>query len=276
MKVLHWLSTIAIPVAACNELLSRPSFTVPALAQIRGILSQIEAPIISALTERVNLRTDPAIYADGGKRLLEFINARENASAASGRFDYGKLEYPFTLSPIAPDSATGNDTFPPGRFHQDSFSGNANLTSFYVDTLVPDFFQAPSSFFFHLDNSTLNDDAAMNLDATLLALLSHRAHIGKIVAEAKYAANVTAYTPLILSDSSEEIRVLLTNTTQEASVLTHASNSTSTFTGAWIGSGATVPGTFAANLQNATANLYRHLIDLTTEIEVQYLLERLQ
>lgn len=75
---------------------------------------------------------------------------------------------------------------------------------------------------------------------------------------------------MILSNSSEEIRVLLTNTTQEASVLTHASNSTSTFTGAWIGSGATVPGTFAANLQNATANLYRHLIDLTTEIEVQY------
>ena len=128
----------------------------------------------SALTERVNLRTDPAIYADGGKKLLEFINARENVAAASGRFDYGKLEYPLTLSLIAPDSATGNDTFPPGRFHQDSFSGNPNLTSFYVGTLVPNFFQAPSSFFFHLDNSTLNDDAAMNLDATLLALLSHR------------------------------------------------------------------------------------------------------
>ncbi|ETW80149.1 hypothetical protein HETIRDRAFT_428410 [Heterobasidion irregulare TC 32-1] len=144
------------------------------IAKILLKTGDIEVKVLIFVRVGSSYCTDPAIYADGDKRLLEFINARENASAASGRFDYGKLEYPFALSPIAPDSATKNDTLPPGRFHQDSFNGNANLISFYVGTLVPDFFQAPTSFFFHLDNSTLNDDAAMNLEAILLALLSHR------------------------------------------------------------------------------------------------------
>lgn len=91
----------------------------------------------------------------------------------SGRFDYGKLEYPFTLPLIAPDHATPQNPFLPGRFHQDSFTGNPNLISFYLNTLVP-LFNSPTSVFFHLDDSTQNDDAALNLDATLLALLSHR------------------------------------------------------------------------------------------------------
>ncbi|THH20939.1 hypothetical protein EW146_g511 [Bondarzewia mesenterica] len=295
MKWTTLLFSITVSQFAFSNANSRPFLPVPNLTEIRNILSQLEAPIVrqvfaadstqvfrfttgfnvSAITERINLSADPAIYEDGGKRLLGFIHAREIVADASGRFKYGKLEYPFTLPLIFPDHATQSNPFPPGRFHQDTFSGNANLTSFYVNTLVPEFFTSQTSYFFHLDNSTVNNDAAMNLDATLLALLSHRAHIGKIVAETKFASNVTGYTPLIQSNNSEAIRTLLTNTTQETGVLAQASNAADEFSTAWIGSGALVPGAFAGDLRNATARLFRELIDLTTEVEVQYVSEKL-
>ena len=105
--------------------------------------------------------------------MLQFLAPRERAAAESGRYDYGKLEYPFTLPIVAPDRTTKANQFAPGRFHQDTFSGNANLTKFYVSALVP-FLNSTTSFFYHLDNSTRNDDAVFNLDATLLTLLSNR------------------------------------------------------------------------------------------------------
>lgn len=81
---------------------------------------------------------------------------------------------------------------------------------------------------------------------------------------------MTGFTPLIEAQDSEGIRALVTNTTQEAGVLSQASTAASAFSDAWIHAGALVPSTFASNLQNATAMLFRELIDITTEIEVQY------
>ncbi|KAJ3559076.1 hypothetical protein NM688_g565 [Phlebia brevispora] len=223
----------------------------------------------SVLTERMNLANDPSVYASDGARLLEFIALRERVAAASGRFAYGKLEYPFTLPIVSPDKITPSSPFPPGRFHQDMFSGNPNITKFYVTTLVP-FFNSSTSYFYHLDNSTWNLDAVFNLDATLLALLSHRAHIGKVVAETKYASNVTGFTQLIKARDADGIRTLVTNTTQEAGVLAQAATAVSAFTEAWVSSGALVPDTFGSTLQQAAAVLFRELIDITTEIEIQY------
>ncbi|GJE89845.1 chorismate mutase [Phanerochaete sordida] len=268
-------AAITLPSLAVLAHVDRPTLTVPGLVQIRDILAQLEAPIISTLTERINLATDPTLYSNNGKGLLRFLEQHEVISAASGRYDYGKLEYPFTLPPVAPDVSTSRNAFPPSRFHQDSFSGNENITAFYLNTLVP-LFTSKSSFYYHLDNSTINHDAVLNLDATLLALLSHRAHIGKIVAETKYASNVTGFTDLIKAQDAAGIRVLVTNTTQESGVLSQASTAAAAFSDAWSKSGALVPGSFASNLQNATAKLFRELIDITTEIEVQYLLQRLR
>ncbi|EKM58646.1 uncharacterized protein PHACADRAFT_27093 [Phanerochaete carnosa HHB-10118-sp] len=274
----HPLSLVTLPIAICAVLAgatgTRPVLTVPGLVQIRDILAQLEAPIVSTLTERINLATNHSLYANGGQELLSFLKQREVVSAASGRYDYGKLEYPFTQPLIAPDISTPSNPFPPGRFHQDSFSGNGNITAFYIDTLVP-FFSSPTSYYYHLDNSTIDDDAVLNLDATLLALLSHRAHIGKIVAETKYESNVTGFTTLIEAQDSAGTRVLVTNTTQEAGVSSQAFTAAAAFSDAWLDAGALVSNDFASNLQNATAKLFRELIDITTEIEIQYLLQRL-
>lgn len=97
-----------------------------------------------------------------------------------------------------------------------------------------------------------------------------RAHIGKIVAETKFASNVTVFTSFIQQNDVKSIRDAITNTTQEAGVLSQASNAAAAFAGAWATSGALLSGSFANDLQNATETLFRKLIDVTTEIEIQY------
>ncbi|THH27199.1 hypothetical protein EUX98_g6989 [Antrodiella citrinella] len=237
-RVVFIACTIGSAFSASNDTIaSSPSFTVPTLIQIRDILSALEAPIISALTERLNLATDPVLYTNGTE-LAAYLKPREVTAEALGRYAYGNLEYPFTLGQVVePDVTTTLNPFPPGRFHQDTYSGNPALFSFYLSTVVP-LLNSTTSFFYHLDNSTLDDDAALNLDATILALLSHRSAIGKIVAESKFASDPTSFTPLIQAGNSSQIRVLLTNTTQEAGVLAQAATAAQAFSSAWVTSGA--------------------------------------
>ena len=147
------------------------------------LVRRLHELFFSVLTERMNLVTDPALYQHEGVRLRAYIAPRELIAARTGRFDYGKLEYPYALPILPPDRATRTNSFPPGRFHQDTFSGNANITAFYLKTLVP-LLNSTTSFYYHLDNSTQNDDAALNLDATLLGLLSRRcAHLSRALRE---------------------------------------------------------------------------------------------
>ncbi|KAL4252148.1 Chorismate mutase [Abortiporus biennis] len=268
-------ATTADTASVDSIIANRPTLTVPSLVQIRDILAQLEAPIISALTERLQLATDSSLYSNNGAKLKAFLGAIELADGALGRYAYGKLEYPYVATALAPspDKTSKSVTFPAGRFHQDSFTGNSNLTAFYLQTLVP-LFNSTTAYYYHLDNSTVDPAAIFHADATLLQLLSHRAHIGKIVAETKFAGNVTGYTPLIQAGDDTSIRVLLTNTTQEAGVLAQASTAATSFSNAWVGSGALVSTQFASNLQNAAAKVFRELIDITTEIEIQYLLAR--
>ncbi|TFK69861.1 chorismate mutase [Pluteus cervinus] len=277
--------TFAITLAApCFAAQLRPGLTVPTLTQVRGILALLEAPIISTLVSRAALPAEASLYSNGGQDLLAYIAKKEKVASSAGRFDYGTLEYPFTLPLVRPDRTTNKNTFPPGRFHQDTFSPNSNLTTFYINTLVP-LIQAAnvaagsSSVFFHMASPTPADvDAKYNLDATLLALLSHRASIGKIVAESKFASNTTGFIPLIESKDVSTIRILLTNTTQESVVLATADAAAQEVANAW-GEAQTFPVevqmAFTSSVQEAVAKLFRELIDVTTLVEVKYLLQRL-
>jgi chorismate mutase len=260
---------------------TRPFFAVPTLTEIRDILAQLEAPIVSTLVQRFSLPVDPSLYAIGDASALhKFLVGREEAAQALGRYDYGTLEYAYTLPVVAPDVASAADPFPPGRFHQDTFTGNANLTAFYTGTLVPLLNTSTTGFFFHLSNTSSapdakDTDAALGVDVALLQLLSNRAHIGKVVAESKYAGNASLYTPLIHAQNSSAIRTLLTNTTQETQVLQQADAAAVALATAWTAAGELVPATFETSVRSATAKVFRELIDITTEIEIEYLLQRL-
>ncbi|KZS87834.1 chorismate mutase [Sistotremastrum niveocremeum HHB9708] len=279
----------SLAAAAATTASTKPQtvFTVPGLTQIREILALLEAPIISTLVARAALPVDLSLYSSN-LTLLEFIAPRELIGELTGRFDYGTLEFPYTLPGPPADKISKVNPFTPGTFHLDKFTPNSNLTVFYTKTLIPlikaanEALATPassSSVFFHLNNVTNPDiDSALNLDATLLALLAHRSSIGKIVGETKYASNVTAYTPLIKAKDADSIRVLLTNVAQETSVLTEAAADSFTFAQDWeVAQGATNASTtaFITALQAAAAATYRELIDITTEVEIQYILARL-
>lgn len=274
------VTTVAQIIGA--DTASQASFSVPTLVQIRDILAQLEAPIISTLVQRFALPVNSDLYQGSPSTLQVYLATRETLALVHGRYKYGTLEYAFTFPTIVPDKTTAENTFPPGIFHQDSFVGNSNLTAFHTQILVPLLNATTSPYFFHLANSTTNatpdptrDDAALSLDVTLLQLLSNRAHIGKVVAESKFAGDPVTYTNLIQAKNSTGIRTLLTNTTQETQVLLQADTAAVQLTNAWVGSGALVSSTFQDSVRNAAAKTFRNLIDITTEIEIEYLLARL-
>ena len=115
----------------------------------------------------------------------------------------------------------------------------------------------------------------LGLDATLLQLLSHRAHIGKVVAESKYASDVATYTELIKNQDANSIRTLLANVTQEASVLAQADDGAIALSQAWQTAEGGATANITTDIQSIAAKVFRELIDITTEIEIQYLLQRL-
>ncbi|KAG6910458.1 hypothetical protein DXG01_010383 [Tephrocybe rancida] len=217
-----------VPVDASISF-DRPTLPVPQLAQVRDILAHLQGPIISTAISRAALPVEEELYDNDGKRLLSFIHTLETRHPE--RFVYGSLEYPFTLPDVAPDRTTPSKLYPGGTFHQDTFTPNPNLTTFYRESLLPLLESANQatggmSVYYHLTNRTTVPDrtAKFTLDAQLLAQLSHRASIGKLVAESKYAADVTKYTSLIQSQDTEAIRALVTNRTQEQVVLSSAAN----------------------------------------------------
>jgi len=262
----------------------RPALMVPTLTEVRAILARIQSPIISTLVSRAALPADPSLYADDGRSLISFTHKKEVVARSTGRYAYGSLEYPFTLPLVSPDATAPTNCFPGGRFHQDTYTPNTDLLSFYLKTLVPRLQDANAaqrtSTFFHLSGpvGAADTDAKYTLDAQLLALFSHRASLGKIIAESKYAANITGYTSLMRSRDADSIRHLLTNTTQEQIVLDGAASASLTLAMAWEGAQTTSPdisNAFVARIQAAVAEVYRELIRVTTEVEVQYLLYRL-
>jgi len=270
------VATSALAVSA------EPFFAVPSLTEIRDILAQLEAPIVSTLVQRFALPVNPQLYEGQNSALQTYLAVREANAALHGRYSYGTLEYAFSFSTITADKTTAQNPFPPGRFHQDTFVGNSNLTAFYIQTIVPSLNSTTTPYFFHLSNSSQGavpdpnrEDGVLSLDVTLLQLLSNRAHIGKVVAETKYAGDPVTFTKLIMAQDADSIRTLLTNTTQEAAVLAQADTAAIQLSNAWIGAGALVPSTFQDTIRTAAMKTFRNLIDITTEIEIQYLLQRL-
>jgi chorismate mutase len=88
-------------------------------------------------------------------------------------------------------------------------------------------------------------------------------------------SDVTQYTALIDAKDAGAIRTLLTNTTQETQVLLSADTTARALSGAWMASRKSVSSDFETRVQTATQKVFRELIDITTMVEIEYLLQRL-
>lgn len=274
----------AVTADGVETLQAMQMFEVPTLFEIRDILAQFVPAIVSTVVQRMALPVEPALYAGGDHSALHtYLAARERLGLKNHRYDYGTLEYPFTTnSTIVPDHATTANPYPPGRFHQDTFTPNVNLTAFYTQEFVPLLNASADSYFAHLSNPAQmlfpgrgDTDDTLSLDVALLQILSNRACNGKVVAESKFLGNATVFQALIKAQDANAILGLLINRTQESVVLAQADGAAVALTSAWTASGGIVPATFEASIRNTTFKVFRNLIDLTTQTELEYLLRRL-
>ncbi|GAB2212473.1 hypothetical protein Droror1_Dr00020443 [Drosera rotundifolia] len=245
------------------------------LDSIRDSLVRQEDSIIFSLLERSQYRYNPDTYdpntfpLDGFHgSLVEFmLKETEKLHAQVGRYK-SPDEHPFFPSDL-PDPL-----LPPLQYPQvlhptaDSININRKIWDMYFEDLLPRLVT---------DGDDGNCGSAAVCDTICLQALSKRVHYGKFVAEAKFRASSEIYKPAIRAQDPEQLMNLLTYQAVEDSVKTRVETKAKLF-------GREVP----ANLDtvesdpeykinpNLVADLYGDwIMPLTKEVQVQYLLRRL-
>ncbi|KAK0546846.1 chorismate mutase aro7 [Tilletia horrida] len=208
------------------------------LTLIRTVLEHAEDRIISAIIER---------------------SQQEALLALTGQWELPD-QVPFTSRARLPAPVYPVPTYP-SVLHgaAANFSRNHALKKAYLNSTLPSLNLPPSQ-------KTGGPNPALgptlHADTALLHLLSSRIHLGRYVAESKYASNTSLYAQPIASKNLTALNALITNTTvEEANVVRVQSKA------GMYGDGAQA---------QAVGALYRDvLIPLTKEVEVGYLLGRL-
>ncbi|KAL9262517.1 Chorismate mutase 1, chloroplastic-like protein [Drosera capensis] len=245
------------------------------LDSIRDSLVRQEDSIIFSLLERSQYRYNPDTYdpnsflLDGFHgSLVEFmLTETEKLHAQVGRYK-SPDEHPFFPSDL-PDPL-----LPPLQYPQvlhpiaDSININRKIWDMYFKDLLPRLVT---------DGDDGNCGSAAVCDTICLQALSKRVHYGKFVAEAKFRASPDIYKPAIRAQDPEQLMDLLTYQAVEDSVKTRVETKAKIF-------GREVPAnldTVESDLEykikpNLVADLYGDwIMPLTKEVQVQYLLRRL-
>lgn len=199
--------------------------------------------------------------------LHEELAHDEHVRNAFRRYQLGGYEYPFTeLRHHRFAIPALNLT---NVLHNDNYVINDQIYNFYVQDVIPSL------------NLTGDDqlyELTVTADLTLLRALSRRIHYGKIVAESKFLGPQSAqYIALIKNQDVAGITALLTDPTQEATVIARAT-AKAIYYGQTLNyvNGVLVPSGINKIPPEAVTNLYQnYVIPLTKDIEVYYLLHRL-
>lgn len=117
-----------------------------------------------------------------------------------------------------------------------------------------------------------NYGSAATCDIACLQALSRRIHFGKFVAESKFQTETEKYTALIKTSDREGIGAAITNEAVEKKVLERLRLKARTY-GTDPSIGAEAPGKINVD---AVVTMYKDfVIPLTKEVEVEYLMQRL-
>jgi len=118
-----------------------------------------------------------------------------------------------------------------------------------------------------------NYGSAATADINCLQALSRRIHFGKFVAESKFQTETERFTKLIKAGDREGIGAAITNEAVELKVLERLGLKARTY-GTDPSIGAEAPTKINAD---AVVKMYKNfVIPLTKEVEVEYLMQRLQ
>ncbi|KAF9923914.1 chorismate mutase aro7 [Linnemannia zychae] len=261
------------------------------LSKLRDVLIRLEDTIIFALIERAQFALNECTYKPGvykydngsSSSFLEyFLHEMEKVHARVRRYT-SPDEYPFT-SPL-PEPILPTLDFPP-TLHPNNINVNKEIMERYLQDFVPKI--CPPG-------DDLNYGSSATRDTECLQALSKRIHYGKFIAESKFMdpAQQKTYIRLIQNKDRDGIMELLTNRTVEAALLRRLRRKALIY-----GSDITESGEIATKADpegsthrnedigavdksrkiqaNVVVDLYeRFVIPLTKEVEVEYLLQRL-
>ncbi|KAI6129995.1 chorismate mutase [Pisolithus thermaeus] len=268
------------------------------LEHIRSILGRLEDTIIFGLIERAQYAHNAKMYVNGaiselrekgieGSWLEWFLKEIETFHAKARR--YTSLdEYPFTTGLPEP-------VLPPLKFpkilYPNDVNVNRSILSFYTRSIVPRITQRATIALSALKRSKgivgedeCEDDSnygsAATIDVEILQAISKRVHYGKFVAESKFRENPAAFIPHIRSRDRAALEALIMRRDVMAKLLMRLRKKAATYAQELGPEGDAV----ANSLSNSNAKvdvdgvveLYEnYIIPLTIEVEVEYLIQRL-
>lgn len=268
------------------------------LEHIRSILVRLEDTIIFGLIERAQYAHNAKMYVSGaipelkekgieGSWLEWFLKEIETFHAKARR--YTSLdEYPFTAG--LPDPVLPPLAFPKILYPND-VNVNPSILSFYTRSIVPRITQRATIALSALKRSNgivgedeCEDDSnygsAATIDVEILQAISKRVHYGKFVAESKFRDDPALFIPHIRSRNREGIEALIMRRDVMAKLLTRLRKKAATYAQDFGPDGDAI----ANSLSNGNAKvdvdgvveLYEnYIIPLTIEVEVEYLIQRL-
>ncbi|KIJ17837.1 hypothetical protein PAXINDRAFT_130257 [Paxillus involutus ATCC 200175] len=268
------------------------------LDRIRSILVRLEDTIIFDLIERAQFAHNPRMYIRSafpelqemgfqGSWLDWFLKEIETFHAKARRYT-SPDEYPFTSD--LPEPVLKSLDFPKILYPND-INANPSILSFYTRSIVPRITRRATLALAATKRSKgiIGDDeyeddgnygSAATIDVEVLQAVSKRVHYGKFVSESKFATDPAAFIPHILTPNREALEALITKPEVERKLLLRLRKKAATYAQEFNPDGDAIAGSHlngSAKIDvDGVVELYEsYIIPLTKEVEVDYLLHRL-
>ncbi|KAF8627439.1 hypothetical protein AX17_006253 [Amanita inopinata Kibby_2008] len=276
------------------------------LDRIRSVLTRLEDTIIFSLIERAQFAHNPRMYHRGvfkelvklgfeGSWLEWFLKETETFHAKARRYT-SPDEYPFTSD--LPEPVLQPLEFP-NILHPNKVNANPSILSFYTRAIVPRITRratlalaATKRAIGIIGDEEFEDDgnygSAATIDVEVLQAISKRVHYGKFVSESKFQENPAAFIPHILNPNRQALDALISKPEVEYKLLLRLQKKAATYAqdiaadsepnvnGKMNGSAnGSINGSGKIDVDGVIDLYESYIIPLTKEVEVEYLLHRL-
>ncbi|KAK7469269.1 chorismate mutase aro7 [Stygiomarasmius scandens] len=266
------------------------------LERIRSVLIRLEETIIFGLIERAQFAHNPRMYQRGafkelaqtgfeGSWLEWFLKEIETFHAKARRYT-SPDEYPFTSD--LPEPVLAPLKFPEILF-PNKINANASILSFYIRYIVPRITRRATLALAASKRSKgivgdeeFEDDgnygSAATIDVEVLQSISKRVHYGKFVSESKFLEDPAAFIPHIRNPNPKALEDLITKPEVERKLLQRLQKKAATYAQDFAPDGSPngINGNSGKIDVDGVVELYEsYIIPLTKEVEVEYLLHRL-
>ncbi|CAE6507841.1 unnamed protein product [Rhizoctonia solani] len=270
------------------------------LSRIRSNLIRLEDTIIFSLIERAQFALNPRIYERNcfdelkemnwkGSWLEWFLKETETFHAKARRYT-SPDEYPFTSESELPTPVLPALKYPE-ILHPNKINVNPSIMTFYTRAIVPRITRRATQELAMLKRSAgiVGDDeyeddgnygSAATVDVEVLQAISKRVHYGKFVSESKFRSHPADFIPHILNPNPQELLKLITKPEVEATLLDRVQRKTSIYAQELNPGGEPIKNSMGVGKWKIDVECVRDLyenwiIPLTKEVEVEYLLRRL-